>query len=126
MKSLKTMLKVARAYAVGFGARIWKNIRCGIYLTIGELQDLYTSQGFNHLGSAMRRHIETWMETDQAVLEGSPYKPDSAVWFECPVEKRVMVMVRSEQCGGRYVTEIRRTDWPILREIHGLEQEVLA
>ena len=126
MKSLKTMLRVAKAYAESFGARIWKGIRCGIFLTISELSELYVSQGFNKCCTAMRRHIETWMETDQAVLEGSPHKPDSAVWFECPEDKRVLVMVRSEQCGGRFVTKIRRTDWPILRRMHGLEQEVLA
>lgn len=126
MKSLKTMLKVARAYARSFGARIWKNVRCGIFLTIGELQELYTSQGFNHLGTAMRRHIDAWMSEDAAVLEGSPYRPDSAVWFECPEDLKVSVMVRSEQCGGRFVTEITRTEWPILRRMHGLEQEVLA
>ena len=126
MKSLKTMLKAAKEKAESLGARIWKGIRCGYFLTIGELSELYINEGFNRCCTAMRRHIETWMETDQAVLEGSPYKPDSAVWFECPEEKRVMVMVRSEECGGRFVTEIRRTDWPILRRMHGLEQEVLA
>lgn len=123
---MKTMLKVSQAYAKSFGARIWKGVRCGIFLTIQELLDLYISQGFNHMGTAMRRHIDAWMAMDQAVLEGSSYSPDSAVWFNCPKEHQVFVMVRSQQCGGRYVTEIRRTDWPILREIHGLEQEVLA
>ena len=126
MKSCRTMLKVARAYAVGFGARIWKGVRCGIYLTVGELLDLYVSQKFNARGTVMRKHIESWMAMDEAVLEGSSYRPDSAVWFECPEELKVSVMVRSEQCGGRYVTEITRTDWPILRKMHGLEQEVLA
>lgn len=126
MKSLKTMLKVAKAYAQGFGARIWKGVRCGIFLTIAELSELYISQGFNHCGTAMRRHIGAWMSEDQAVLEGSAYKPDSAVWFECPEELEVTVMVRSEQCGGRFVTKIDRMEWPILRQMHGLEQEVLA
>lgn len=126
MKSCRTMLRIAKAYAESFGARIWKNLRCGYFLTVGELLELYTSQGFNRRGTAMRRHIDSWMAEDQAVLEGSSYKPDSAVWFECPAEKRVMVMVRSEQCGGRYVIGIDRMEWPVLRQIHGLEQEVLA
>lgn len=126
MKSCRTMLKVARAYAAGFGARIWKGVRCGIYLTVGELLDLYVSQKFNARGTVMRKHIESWMAMDEAVLEGSSYRPDSAVWFECPEELKVSVMVRSEQCGGRYVTEITRTEWPILRRMHGLDQEVLA
>lgn len=126
MKSCITMLRVARAYAKGFGARIWKGVRCGVYLTVGELQDLYTSQGFNRRGTAMRRHLGQWMEIDEAVVEGNAYAKDSAVWFNCPEELKVSVMVRSEQCGGRFVTEITRTEWPILRRMHGLDQEVLA
>lgn len=126
MKSCRTMLKVAKAYARSFGARIWKGVRCGIFLTVGELLELYRSQGFNHRGTAMRRHIGQWMEIDEAVLEGPSMSPDSAVWFPCPEEMRTLVMVRSEQCGGRYVGEIRRTEWPVLRRMHGLEQEVLA
>ena len=126
MKSCRTMLKVAKAYARGFGARIWKGVRCGIFLTVGELLELYKSQGFNHRGTAMRRHIGQWMEIDEAVLEGPSMSPDSAVWFGCPEELKVSVMVRSEQCGGRFVTEITRTEWPILRRMHGLEQEALA
>ena len=97
-----------------------------IFLTVGELLDLYVSQKFNARGTVMRKHIESWMAMDEAVLEGSSYRPDSAVWFECPEELKVSVMVRSEQCGGRFVTEITRTEWPILRRMHGLEQEVLA
>lgn len=126
MKSCRTMLKISAAYAGSFGARIWKGTRCGIYLTIGELQELYKSQGFNHKGSAMRKHLYQWMEADKAALEGSSRDPTSAVWFECPKEKEVLVMVRSEQCGGRYVTRIDRMEWPVLRKMHGLEQEVLA
>lgn len=125
MKSCRTMLKVAKAYARGFGARIWKGVRCGIFLTVGELLELYRSQGFNHRGTAMRRHIGQWMEIDEAVLEGPSMSPDSAVWFSCPEEMRTLVMVRSEQCGGRYVDEIRRTEWPVLMRMHGI-QEVLA
>ena len=125
-KSSSTMHRVARSYAASFGARIHQNNRCGIYLTVGELQDLYTSQHFNRRGTAMRRHVETWMAVDKAVVEGSLYDPSAAVWFECPEEMRVLVMVRSQQCGGRYVTEIDRTAWPVLRRMHGIEQEVLA
>ena len=124
MKSLKTMLRVAKSYAAAMGVRVWKNIRCGIFLTVGELQDLYTSQGFNHKGTAMRRHLDAWMAEDEAVVEGSEHDPAAAVWFACPPEKATLVKVRSEQCGGRCVIGIDRMDWPVLRRMHGI-QEVL-
>ncbi len=124
MKSLKTMLRVAKAYAEGLGVRIWKNMRCGIFLTVCELQELYTSQGFNHCGTAMRRHLQAWMSIDQAVLEGSDEDPTAAVWFECPKEREVSVLVRSEQCGGRYVTRIDRMEWPVLKRMHGIQEAI--
>ena len=124
MKNVWTMLKVSKAYAESFGARIWNNTRCGYFLTIQELNDLYMSQGFNHLGTAMRRPLDAWMAEDKAVVEGSEYDPSAAVWFACPPEKATLVKVRSEQCGGRYVVGIDRMDWPVLRRMHGI-QEVL-
>lgn len=124
MKSLMTMWKVARAWAVAQGVRIWEGTRCGFFLTIWELKELYTIQGFNHRGTAMRRHVQTWMAEDLAVLEGSEWDPKAAVWFPCPEGKETLVMVRSEQCGGRYVTEIRRTEWPALRRMHGIQEAI--
>lgn len=125
MKSMKTMLKLARAHARSYGARIWKGVRCGMYLTVGELLAVYRDQGFNRKGTAMRRHIATWMAEDMCVLEGAIYDESSAVWFDAPEDMDTLIMVRSEQCGGRYVTRIDRNDWPVLRHMHGI-QEALA
>lgn len=125
MKSLATMLAMAKSMAESLGVRIWKGMRCGYYLTVGELLGLYRSEGFNRRGSAMRRHIEAWMGLDEAVLEGSDEDLTSAVWFPCPEGKETLVMVRSHECGGRYVTKIDRTEWPVLRKMHGI-QEVLS
>lgn len=127
MKSLKTMHGLARAMAIAKGPRIWSRTRCGYYLTIGELHQLYNDEGFNHRGTCMRRHIGQWMCADMAILEGSEYNTNSAVWFECPAGSETMVKVFSECCGGRYVTKIDRNQWPSLRRMHGIqEQEVLA
>lgn len=125
MKSRETMHGLARAHAWGYGPRVWKGQRCGYYLTVGELLAVYRAEGFNHLGTAMRKHIRVWMAEDKAVLEGSDERMDSAVWFECPKGMETVVMVRSEVCGGRYVTRINRNDWPVLRHMHGI-QEALA
>lgn len=124
MKSRETMHRLARAHAWGLGPRVWKGRRCGYYLTVGELLSVYRQEGFNHLGTAMRKHILHWMAEDKAVLEGSDEKEDSAVWFDCPAGCETVVMVRSEQCGGRYVAKIDRLDWPILRQIHGIQAEL--
>lgn len=124
MKSSATMYRLARAHAIGHGIRIWRNSRCGCYLTIGELLEIYTSDGFNHMGTAMRRHIDTWMATDRAVVEGPVLDRESAVWFPVPKEMKVPVMVFSEQCGGRCVLDIDRTEWPALRRMHGIQTEI--
>lgn len=125
MKSSKTMFGLAKAMAVAKGPRIWCGTRCGVYLTVEELSGLYMAEGFNRKGSAMHRHIGGWMELDQAVLEGSVWAPESAVWFEAPEELETLIKVFSQSCGGRYVTRIDRTKWPALRKMHGI-QEVLA
>lgn len=124
MKSGATMYRLARAHAIGHGIRIWKGQRCGCYLTIGEMLDVYTSDGFNHMGTAMRRHLDTWMATDRAVLEGPVLDRESAVWFPVPEDLKVPVMVFSEHCGGRYVLEIDRNEWPVLRRMHGIQTEI--
>lgn len=127
MKSSKTMLGLAKAIAVSKGPRIWCGTRCGVYVTMAELNELYLREGFNREGSAMRRHMKGWMEIDQAVLEGSVYVPESALWFEAPEDMETVIKVFSQNCGGRYVTRIDRTQWPVLRRMHGIqEQEVLA
>lgn len=125
MKSLATMLAMAKAKAESFGVRVWKGVRCGFFLTIGELLGLYRSEGFNGKGTAMRHHLVAWMGLDEAVVEGSDEDLTSAVWFPCPEGKETLVMVRSQECGGHFVTKIDRTEWPVLRQMHGI-QEVLA
>lgn len=124
MKSSATMYRLARAHAIGHGIRIWKGARCGCYLTIGELLEIYTTDGFNHMGTAMRRHIDTWMATDRAVVEGPVLDRESAVWFPVPEDLKVPVMVFSEECGGRCVLDIDRTEWPVLRRMHGIQTEI--
>lgn len=122
MKSGATMCRIARAMAVDAGVRVWKGRRAGFYVTIGELQAHYTNLGFNRRGTAMRRHIDTWMATDRAVLEGPAEDPESAVWFPCPDEMRTQVLVASERCGGNAVIGIDRTEWPVLRRMHGIQE----
>lgn len=124
MKSSATMYRLARARAIARGVRVWKGTRAGCFLTIGELLEIYTTDGFNHMGTAMRRHLDTWMATDRAVVEGSVLDRESAVWFPAPDDLKVVAMVVSERCGGRYVTEIDRIDWPVLRRMHGIQTEI--
>lgn len=124
MKSSATMYRLARAHAIGRGARVWNGQRAGCYLTIGELLEVYTRDGFNHMGTAMRRHLDTWMATDRAVVEGPVLARDSAVWFPVPEDLKVPVMVFSERCGGRYVLEIDRNEWAVLRRMHGIQTEI--
>lgn len=124
MKSMRTMMELAKGKAEAMGVRIWQGSRCGYFVTVGELLALYAGEGFNSRGSAMRRHVRLWMEMDEAVLEGSDEDEGSALWFPCPKGKETLVMVRSEQCGGRYVTEIRRTEWPALRRMHGIQEAI--
>lgn len=124
MKSSATMYRLARARAIARGVRVWKGMRAGCFLTIGELLEIYTTDGFNHMGTAMRRHLDAWMATDRAVVEGSVLDRESAVWFPAPDDLKVVAMVVSERCGGRYVTEIDRIDWPVLRRMHGIQTEI--
>lgn len=125
MKSSATMYRIAKAMAVGNGIRVYKGARAGFYVTIGELQDHYTNLGYNRRGTAMRRHIDTWMATDRAVAEGGLEDPQTAVWFPCPPEMRTQVLCASEKCGGRCVIEIERTEWPVLRRMHGIQDVVI-
>lgn len=123
MKSLASMLGIAKARAYGKGVRVWNGLRAGFFLTQEELQRIYTDEGFNHRGTAMRRHVEIWMHNGDAVREGGDCE-DSAVWFECPRGLETVVLVRSEQCGGRCVLTIERADWPVLRALHGIQTEL--
>lgn len=124
MKSGATMYRLARAHAIGRGARVWNGRRAGCYLTIGELLEIYTRDGFNHMGTAMRRHLDTWMATDRAVVEGPVLDRTSAVWFPAPEDMATAVKVASERCGGLYVLEIDRNEWPVLRRMHGIQTEI--
>lgn len=119
---MKTMFAEARDAAISKGPRMWKGTRCGYYLTVGELKAIYDAEGFNHKGTAMRRHLDCWQETDMAAVEGPAFAAGSAVWFDCPEGSETLVKVLSQSCGGRYVTRIDRTQWPSLRKMHGIQE----
>ena len=126
MKSAATMLGIARARAIELGPRIWAGKRCGVFLTISELKEIYDAAGFNWKGSAMRRHIEQWMGSSLTAAEGPLAAPNTALWFDCPAEMRTRMAIMSEACGGRRVETISPMDWPSLRKAHGIQDTLEA
>lgn len=126
MKSSSTMLDLARSRATALGPRIWNGRRCGIFLTVSELKELYDDEGFNWKGTAMRRHIGQWMGCSLVAAEGPLAVPATAIWFDCPTELRTRMALVSEGCGGRRVETIITSEWPSLRKAHGIQEMLEA
>lgn len=121
MRGSASMLRLAKANAWSRGARVEKG-RAGYCLTMDEMLDVYKACGFNHRGTAMRRHVAAWMACDEAVADGDLGDGRTPVWFACPPGQETEVRMLSESCRGRCVVEIRREDWPVLQRMHGLQR----
>lgn len=102
MKSLKTMHSLALARAVAIGPRPDPNRhKFGYYLTISEIRNLYSENGFNvsPKRTLLGSHLNQWEYVGWIRIGGDLGIETTPIWFPIPVGTTTSCMIEAERAG---------------------------